>query len=1023
MNFSESETNIIKYWQSIDLTKQMTTNELHQKNKPTTDGPPFCTSTPHAGHILVSCIKDIMARYNYQFGYKLPLQLGWDTHGLPMEQAAEKIVGKVSQNDSIERLTEFNNCCRNIINNCSDNWYDTLGRLGRQFDRDQSYFTCNLSYMKTIWWAFEKLWSQGLVYKSKKVMAYSGACMTVLSNFEADSNYQNRTDISVYIKFKLINSDESIIIWTTTPWSLFANQGICVNANLDYSLINVNNQQYWLCSTTINKLFDKYDIIKTVKGIELLGLEYEPIFNFTNASFKHKIVVDDYVKDDTGTGLVHLAPLYGEDDMRVMKNNGYSNDLIPSYIVNEEVKFTIDYNVNGKNIKDQFVMDTSTDIVIHLKKMGIAIKSEKIEHSYPHCPRTDTPLVYLAIDSWFINVKKIIPELVENNKQIRWYPEDVGTKRFGNWIANAQDWNVSRSRVWGTPLPIWVNETNPDDYICINSVEELERLTGKEIDDLHIDKIGDIIITNEKGVYKRVPYIFDCWFESGLATIAKNYNITVTPETFIPDDFISEGIDQTRGWFYTLHVLSTALFNKPAFKNVIVLGHILADDGKKMSKRLQNYTSPTELINKYGADVIRLYLSGSGAARAESMCFKDVELGDIIRKLVPYFNSFVMLRECYTFVKDNFEGINWLEETISENKLDIWIKNTFVIFVNSVRKHMDNLEIAFVPNHIYKFIDNLCNVFIKLSRERMKYLHSETDCKEALSTLYWILNKSNKVFAPFMPHLAEHCEKSLYSCFNDKDYTSVHLQEFNYDEFNEYKIDATLMSGIYSLNEVLETVRSLRLQIEKPVYYPLNNIDLYTDNLDIGEFKTVICIELNIKNINIYPTRLLNKQYKSNRKVLGKIYKKDVNKYIEMIESGNISFDGCQLEYYTSEIKYENKDNMIGKLFTYKNEINEFIQSVVYLDTQTNEDNDNEAEINNIRRQVNIIRKDMGLKIYNKIIVTFENNDFWETQSEELKEKLSTRLIATIKYQDFIDTFKVLQTYKGKELKVQITII
>ncbi len=1028
MDFNKIEQSVISFWEEYHLHDKIKDQNKDLPKWEFLDGPPFVNGTPHHGHLLVSSIKDTMARYMSQKGYQISYQIGFDCHGLPLEQEAEKKVGKVSPNDSVEKLTVFNDECRSIISNCSEIWYNTLGRLGRQFDKSETYYTADFKFMESLWWAFNKLWSDGLIYRSKKVMPYSPKCETPLSNFEASSNYQDRTDISVYVKFKLVDSDEKLLIWTTTPWSLFANQGICVNPDLEYSLVELSTKdckdKLWISKDLVEKFcvgeFSDYTVVKTITGKELANLSYEPIFKLDNYS-NYKVYADNYVQNTTGTGLVHLAPLFGDDDMRVMKAHGYTDDLLPESIVDSQVKFTIDFDVNGTNIKNKFVIDTSTDIVIWLKNNKHALKSEKIKHQYPHCWRTDYPLIYLATDAWFMNVKKIIPELVENNKKIQWYPEYVGTERFANWIKDSPDWCLSRNRVWGTPIPIWVSETGKT--ICINSVAQLEELTGTKINDLHLDKITDLTFDFDGQTYKRTFGVLDCWFESGMAGLAR-YGFPECTNKSYPVDFIAESLDQTRGWFYTLNVLSTALNHQPAFKKVIVSGLILAADGKKMSKRLGNYTSPNELINKHGVDVFRLYMIGSPAAKAESFCFKDGDLVDISRRLLPYFNAHTLLSESLTSAEMNLGDLDWVGSVESTNKLDMWIKNQFNDFSNKIYSHMEKLELTACPNLIYKFIDELCNSYIKLSRERLKGLQSSNCCMESISTLMWVLEKFNLLLVPFMPHLSEHLNMSLHLMTKtDKSYQSIHL--IKSDHSTNSFVDSSITKGFYSVNELLETVRNLRQQINKPIYYPLDTMEIYTNSLKLDEFATVICKELNVKNLTVKSTNELTKTYRANRGILGKIYKKDANKFAQLIESGNIDWDGCDPSYYSFDFNVESKPNYVGTKFNYMSWDNMLTQSVVYLSTESSESNDMEAEVNNIRRQVNNIRKDMGLKMFNKVNVIFENNIFWTKLKDEypqLMDGLLKRLIADIYFEDQTigNNYKLIETFVGNQLKVVI---
>ena len=1149
MEFNNIEQQIIQLWNETDL-KDNIKNKNYNKSWEFLDGPPFINGSPHHGHLLVSSIKDTMARYMNQKGYSIKYQIGFDCHGLPLEQEAEKKVGKVNPADSIEKLTIFNDECRHIISSCSSIWYDVLERLGRQFDKSQTYYTSDFKYMESLWWAYKKLWDDKLIYRSKKVMPYSPLCETPLSNFEASSNYQDRTDIAVYVIFTLVDKldlepyqasldkldlepyqasldkldsssmmmnepssfessdsksrmllnnlpkgkivnepgekvktfssaglsekskdfldNEHLLIWTTTPWSLFANQGICVNGELEYHLVqDTNNKKYWICSDIpLETIFnDKTTILNTIKGIELVGRTYEPIFKLNNYT-NYKIYADNYVTNKAGTGLVHLAPLFGNDDMRVMKLNGYTDDQLPEHLIDTQCRFKIDdYSIG---IINRFVIDTSTDIVIYLKTNGYAIKSEKIKHSYPHCWRTDQPLIYLSTDAWFLNVQKIIPELVENNKKIKWYPEYVGTERFANWIKDSPDWCLSRNRVWGTPIPIWENERG--DIICIGSVKELEDYTGRTFNDLHLDKIGNIEFTTEKGTFKRTFGVLDCWFESGMAGLSR-YGYPECNNQSYPVDFITESIDQTRGWFYTLNVLSTALNHTPAFKSVIVSGLILAEDGKKMSKRLGNYTSPDELINKYGVDVLRLYLIGSPAAKAESFCFKDSDLVDIMRKLLPYYHSHMMFVECITYAQTLFDSIDWLKTVISTNKLDLWIYSKYMEFAQTVYKHMEKLEITFIPKLIFKFIDYLCNIFIKLSRDRMKGLLTENDCKESLSTLYTILSKCNVLLAPFIPHLAEYYNHTIHGSISQDNYESIHLQQIDINNILSFELNHELLNGFYSVNELLESVRNLRQQINRPIFYPIAKIELYTELNIINQFEDIIGRELNAKQLIVKPIDHLQKNYKANKGLLGKQYKKDAHIYVQKIESGDISWDGCIPEYYTFTYNINllldksrslpstptvprskhmdltkglsldfsvdlsmdvpiDTDNNVGMTFNYMNQNGIYKQSIVCIDTLTTLEFDIEAEHNNIRRQINEIRKTMGIKIFNKVEITFEKNEYWNEflsyptgKYNESLSLLSNRLNATIKFQDKLTDYNIIKTFNNKILYVSINLI
>jgi isoleucyl-tRNA synthetase len=1018
--FGPIEQQIIKYWTDHNTTQKIREQRASAPKWEFLDGPPFVNGAPHHGHALVTSIKDTMARYMSQKGYQIGYQIGFDCHGLPLEQEAEKKVGKVLPSDSIERLTEFNDECRSIISNCSSQWYKTLGRLGRQFDVTQTYYTSDFAFMKSLWWAFSELWNQGLIYKSKKVLAYSPLCSTPLSNFEAKSNYIERTDISVYVKFNIINSDEFLLIWTTTPWSLFANQGICVNSDLDYSLILVNSMdKLWICTDLINKFcigeFSDYQIIKNAKGADLIGLYYFPIFGVNGFDNKYKVYGDPYVLSDSGTGLVHLAPLFGEDDMRVMKMHGYNDNDLPNYIIDAQCKFTINFKLGTTNIVNKFVMDTSTDIVIFLKNTRQALKSEKIKHLYPYCWRTDYPLVYLATDAWFFNVQRIIPDLIKNNDKIMWVPEYVGSERFANWIKDSPDWCLSRNRVWGTPIPVWINEN--EDIICIKTVEQLEQLSGQTFSDLHLDKIGNVTFVMNNTTYKRTFGVLDCWFESGMAGLSR-FGYPECKNKSYPVDFVTESLDQTRGWFYTLNVLSTVFNHQPAFKKVIVSGMVLANDNKKMSKRHQNYTPLDTIIETYGADVFRLYLIGSPATKAESLCFKNKELDEITRKLLPYLNAHLLFNECVHALTLNGDTIEWLETHRSSNPIDLWISNKLIEFGCSIHKFMELMDISKIPTIIYKWIDDLTNTFVKLSRDRLKCLTTLDDCRDSLSTLYYVLNKSNILLSPYIPHLSEH----FYQVIEMKNIVSVHEKTIDWNDYSKDKIDFALLNGFYSINELLAAVRNLRQLIDKPTYYPLNRITLYC-NENIDKFKNIILNELNIGEIEVLPTIQLDKIYRPNKSTLGRAFKQTAYDYSKLIESGNITWNGCIPEYYTVEYVIFPKPNTVSYKFKYFNINGIETEAIVYLSTDTSRQQDIIASMNNIRAQINGLRKDMGLKLFNKVSIHFLDNDYWRNIDSKWIDYLKTKLVADIFIQPTIPSSKIINIFDGTELNVFIDLL
>ena len=601
------------------------------------DGPPFATGLPHHGHLLASTIKDIIPRYQTMLGRYVERRFGWDCHGLPIENETHKKLG-LSAQEALEKLgvKQYNHECRQIVMQFSEQWREVIDRVGRWVDFDNDYKTMDLDYMESVWWTFQQLWERSLVYRGNKVVPYSNELATPLANFEAGSNYQNIQDPAVTVRIRLSEKLEGqtadLLIWTTTPWTLPANLAVCVNPEATYALVETDSCHVVVAQDLVADICPEGTVIHTMPGAALNGLSYEPLFSEAKQHTSgrcYNIVCDDYVSTEDGTGLVHCAPAFGEDDMRICTHEGI-NDLL--FFIDDHGFFTDEI----KELSGLAIKKADRLIIKRLRESGALFHETQITHSYPCCPRTNSPLIYRAVPSWFIAVTEIRDKCLECNKHTHWTPHHIKDGRFGNWLAQARDWAVSRNRVWGTPLPIWINDTTGQ-MICMDSIATLERYTGTKVTDLHREHIDHLTFTidGETGVYKRTTEVFDCWFESGAMPVAQIHypleNTKVFEEGF-PAEFIAEGLDQTRGWFYSLLVISAALFDSPAFKNIIVNGIILAKDGKKMSKSLKNYTDPMTLMNKYGADALRLYLINSGLVKAEEQRFDDAGVAEMTRK-------------------------------------------------------------------------------------------------------------------------------------------------------------------------------------------------------------------------------------------------------------------------------------------------------------------------------------------------------------------------------------------------------
>ena len=656
------------------------------------DGPPFATGMPHYGHLLASTIKDIIPRYWSMKGRYVERRFGWDTHGVPIEYEIDKEMG-MSGRDAVREIgiAKYNEKCRAIVMRYASEWRHTIDRLGRWIDFDNDYKTMDTSFMESEWWVFKQLFDKGVVYRGFKVMPYSTALCTPLSNFEASQNYKDVQDPAVVVSFPLVDdSNTCVLAWTTTPWTLPSNTALAAHPDFEYVKIldEASGKYYILLEELLRTLYKdpkkaKFKIVQKLKGKEMNGWKYVPLFDYFYEEFKNygfKIVNATYVTKDSGTGIVHQAPAYGEDDYKVAVENGIiDQNRPPVNPVDDAGCFTSAVT----HFEGQHVKAADKNIIKHLKGTGRLIVDSQLTHSYPFCWRSDTPLIYRAVPSWFVRIQDSIPQMLKNIEGSHWVPSFVKEKRFANWIQNSPDWAVSRSRFWGTPLPLWASD-DMKEIVCVGSVEELKKLSGYEgeLTDIHRDKIDDITIPSQqgKGVLRRTPEVFDCWFESGSMPYASAHYPFENVEQFeksFPGDFIAEGLDQTRGWFYTLTVLGTLLFGKLPMKNVVVNGIVLAEDGKKMSKRLKNYPDPMLIMNNYGSDALRLYLINSPVVRAETLRFKEAGVKEIVSKvLLPLWNSYQFFEQQTALLKKvagfDFEFDPKAEKT-NTNVMDRWI--------------------------------------------------------------------------------------------------------------------------------------------------------------------------------------------------------------------------------------------------------------------------------------------------------------------------------------------------------------
>ncbi|MCR5753029.1 MAG: isoleucine--tRNA ligase [Kiritimatiellae bacterium] len=878
--FPKMEEKVLAFWEKDSTFKKSLERNKGGERYKFYDGPPFATGLPHYGHLLAGTIKDIVPRYQTMRGKYVERRFGWDTHGLPIEALAQEALG-VAGAPEIKKIgvDKFNEQCRSMVLKYVGEWRKTVTRMGRWVDFDNDYKTMEPGFMESVWWVFKQLWDQGRVYRSHRIMPYSWKLSTPLSNFEAGSNYKDVQDPTVTCRVRATSikceelraksggGDVYFLIWTTTPWTLPENLAICTGAKIDYVAVrDVTDDArpvYVMAKARLPFIFKKeeqYELVWEGKGDALKDSEYEPLFPYfadKRAEGAFRVLNDDYVTTDDGVGIVHIAPAYGEDDFRVCKEagmNAFADPLDDACAFNDQVP----------EYKGRFCKDCDKDIIKRLKAEGKLVHQSTIVHSYPFCDRTDTPLIYRAIDAWYVRVEDLHERLARNNAGVHWTPDYVGEKRFGNWLEEARDWNISRNRFWGSCIPVWVNDDDPSDMICVGSARELEELSGEKVTDLHKHFIDKIVIRKGGKTYHRTPEVLDCWFESGSMPYAQqHYMGEGATDSFFPADFIAEGLDQTRGWFYTLMVLGTCLFDKSPYKNVIVNGLVLAEDGKKMSKRLKNYPDPSKMLDTYGADAIRLYMIYSPVVRAENLKFSENGVKQLMRDLlIPWWNAY-----SFFVTYANVDGFHDDEVRFpeSDNVLDRWIVSSMETLIADVTAAMDAYDLQRSVRPFVRFVEDLTNWYIRRSRRRFWKSTNDGDKQCAYRTLRYVLVQLAKVAAPFTPFIAEEIYRNLKG---KGDPDSVHLCDF--PTANAAARDLALESRMSAVQAVVELGRRLRADNDLKVRQPLSAIRIA--GADVKGLEDLIEDELNVKSVEYVSDEkeLCDVSYKANFKTLGK---------------------------------------------------------------------------------------------------------------------------------------------------------
>ncbi len=1024
-SFPKREEKVLDFWQKHRIFER---SIEERKNCPLFsfyDGPPFATGLPHYGHLLAGTIKDVVPRYKTMKGFSVPRRFGWDCHGLPVENEIEK-AKELSGASAIEAfgIKEFNEECRSIVLRYTSEWKKTVDRMGRWVDFKDTYKTMDPTFMESVWWVFKQLFDKKLVYEGFKVMPFSMKLGTPLSNFEANLNYREVDDPSITVAFEKIDEPGTFFLaWTTTPWTLPSNLALMVGANHTYVKVKdlKTGKQYILAEERLKANFkEDPEIIERFPGSHLKNMRYKPLFPFFAKQADEgafRIILEDMVSTEDGTGIVHSAPAFGETDFFACKR--------------ENIELVCPIDSNGRftsqvpPYEGMLVKDADREIMRDLKAKGSLFYQGTIHHRYPFCWRSDTPLIYKAVRTWFVAVEQIKEDLLASNEQIAWVPSHIKEGRFGKWLENARDWAISRNRYWGTPIPIWRSDAG--DLYVVGSIQELENLTQTKITDLHRHHIDDLSFVKEGKTYRRVPEVFDCWFESGSMPYAQNHYPFENKETFedsFPADFIAEGLDQTRGWFYTLTVLSTALFKKPAFKNVIVNGIILAEDGSKMSKRLKNYPDPEIVIREFGADAIRLYMLNSPAVKADDLRFSEKGVEHVLRQvLIPMWNSFVFLS---TYAKI----YNWEPKKEKKPKalIDQWLLSLLQKLIQDVESGMESYDLSKAVEPFVQFIDELTNWYIRRCRSRFWADQDSQDRREAFATLYTAMLDLVKIAAPFIPFLSE----AIYQELKTKDMPdSVHLTSF--PTYQSSLRNEALEKEVAAAQSAVSLGHSLRKEYKLKVRQPLARAHLISSNAELLESlkkqMQLIADELNVKHIELHSdeTQFVQWHAKPNFPVLGKKIGKLIPQAQKTIgnftraqilslaagQNLSVAIGDQMVELEPMDVQIERKVKP-GMAAGNQNDL------TVALDTELNDDLLEEGMARELVNKINTMRRDAGFQVTDRIRVTMQTTNRVQSCFAKYQDYITHEVLATQVH--FGPCEGESQDLNGEETKIAIEV-
>ena len=1014
LDFVEREKKTEKFWKDNDIFEKSMESRKQGPTYTFYDGPPTANGKPHIGHVLTRVIKDMIPRYRTMKGYMVPRKAGWDTHGLPVELEVEKLLG-LNGKEQIEEygMEPFIKKCKESVWKYKGMWEDFTGTVGFWADMDNPYVTYDDNFIESEWWALKNIWDKKLLYKGFKIVPYCPRCGTPLSSQEVAQGYKSVKERSAIVRFKVVGEDAYFLAWTTTPWTLPSNVALCVNPNDTYCKVKAaDGYTYYMAEALLDTVLGKlatedekaYEVLETMKGADLENKEYEPLYDCAKAIADKQrkkgffVTCDTYVTMSDGTGIVHIAPAFGEDDANV----GRKYDLPFVQLVNDKGQLTDDTPYAGL-----FVKDADPKVLVDLDKRGQLFDAPKFEHDYPHCWRCDTPLIYYARESWFIKMTEVKDKLVANNNTVNWIPKSIGEGRFGNWLENVQDWGISRNRYWGTPLNIW----ECCDCGCqesIGSRAELAERSGNPDDakvELHRPYIDEVTFKCKKcgGTMKRVPEVIDCWFDSGAMPFAQHHYPFENKDLFeqqFPADFISEAVDQTRGWFYSLMAESTLLFDKAPYKNVIVLGHVQDENGQKMSKSKGNAVDPFEALGQYGADAIRWYFYTNSAPWLPNRFHgKAVQEGQ--RKFMGTLWNTYAFYVLYAEI-DQFDPTKYTLNYDKLSVMDKWLLSKLNTMVKSVDDNLANYRIPEAARALDDFVDDMSNWYVRRSRERFWAKDMPQDKINAYMTLYTALVTVSKAAAPMIPFMTEDIYQNIVRSVDETAPESIHLCDF--PEVNESYIDKELEENMERVLDIVVLGRACRNASAIKNRQPIGKMFVKAE-FELSDFyKEIVEEELNVKEVEFTDDvrAFTSYSFKPQLRTVGPKYGKFLGKIKEALSSldGNAAMDKINagepltFDFDGNEVVLEKEDLLIdmAQVEGYVSESDNNI--TVVLDTKLSDELIEEGFVREIISKIQTMRKEADFQVMDKIVVNVDKNDTIKAIMENNLDEIKSEVLA-----------------------------